>query len=220
MAWVPVASVALLVLALLYPVLRPRLSRGRRARSAHRGNVVHWYPNYDEDLRYEPLHSEDIVPIRRDSLKRFGYTESSQFAIVPRTFRGRVKGDSKLRLWTSSDEDLRPVWVCAWRQPLDLPLVAEPPLSTVQLSREHLARICSGPVSPIDTAPSSEHAARARVEISPGEWNLEADSGARDNDHDQSTSENEEPLQAGSSALEPLQHMARRKRRRSRKKRP
>lgn len=139
MAWVPATIAALVLLVLLYPLLSPRLRRGRRARQAHRGGVVHLYPNYDEDLRYEPRHDDDIMPVSRAGLESFGYHSGGESAVVPRTFRGRVAGDEKVRLWSSHDESLRPVWVCTW-QSVELPGVAPTTRPMVSLTREFLER--------------------------------------------------------------------------------
>jgi len=139
MAWVPATISALVLLALLYPLLSPRLRRGRRARKAHRGGVVHLYANYDEDLRYEPLHDDDIMPVSRADFERFGYHPRGESAVVPRTFRGRVAGDEKVRLWSSNDESLRPVWVCTW-QSVELPGVAPTTRSVAGLTKEFLKK--------------------------------------------------------------------------------
>jgi hypothetical protein len=143
MAWIPAALAVVLVLAVSFPFLMPRLTRGRRARKAHRGDVVHLYANYDDDLRFEPRHERDIVAVARRELEAFGYRPGSESAVVPRTFRGRVAGDERLRLWTPRDESLRPVWVCTWHG-VELPRV-EAPAGTATLTREFLATAGSPP---------------------------------------------------------------------------
>lgn len=114
MTWAPVALAALLLAAIAYPFLAPRLRREMRARETHRGHVVHVYVNYDEDLHFEPREENDILPVARRELERFGYSPADETAVVPRTFRRRIAGDEHLRLWNPSDASLRPVWVCTW----------------------------------------------------------------------------------------------------------
>ena len=114
MSWLPVVFAALLLMAVLYPFAAPFLARERRGRRAHRGGVVHWYPNYDESMQFEPRMERDIIPVTRSDLHGLGYRPGSEDAVVPRTFRHRVPGDVRFRLWTSPDESLRPLWICCW----------------------------------------------------------------------------------------------------------
>lgn len=120
---------------------------------AHRGDVVHLYANYDEDLRFEPRHERDIMAVARRELDAFGYRPGSESAVVPRTFRGRVPGDARIRLWTPRDESLRPVWICTWHG-VELPHV-EAPAGTVTLTREFLARVEIAPASVVPQGPAS-----------------------------------------------------------------
>lgn len=144
MSWVPVAFAALLLAAVLYPVAAPFLARERRARHAHRGGVVHWYPNYDEAMQFEPRMDRDIIPVTRGDLERLGYRPGFEDAVVPRTFRRRVPGDDRFRLWTSTDESLRPVWICCWKRPEFAPADAER-TDAATLTREMLLGIHTGP---------------------------------------------------------------------------
>lgn len=149
MTWVPVALAALLLLAVAYPLIEPFLSRERRARRAHRGRVVHWYPNYDEDLRFEPRHEADIVAVRRSGLLHLGYAPGSRTVVVPRTFRRRVAGDANLQLWRSHDETLRPVWICDWHG-REIHAASLPALDVLPLTHALLLRIDSGPAPAFD----------------------------------------------------------------------
>lgn len=178
MSWVPAAFVLLLLVAVLYPLLEPRLTQGRRARRAHRGGVVHWYPNYDEHMQFEPRLERDIIPVRRDDLADLGYRESQETAIVPRTFRKRIAGDLRFRLWIAEDEALRPIWICCWQGVDPLP---RGDARVFRLTRELLHRVDSAPL------PSLLEAARdlpddETVESALRDWesegDLEGDSGA------------------------------------------
>ncbi|MGK2855697.1 MAG: hypothetical protein ACSLFQ_00685 [Thermoanaerobaculia bacterium] len=110
-----VAVAALLLLAVvLGPILVRRLRLARRERAVHLDGGCHWYANYDEDLRYEPQSRADIVRLRRDELLDRGYRATEDVQVVPRTFRHRVPGDVKIRLWTSSQPETKPLWLCEW----------------------------------------------------------------------------------------------------------
>lgn len=151
MTWAPVALAALLLLAVAYPLIEPFLSRERRARRVHRGGVVHWYPNYDEDLQFEPRHEADIVAVRRSELLHLGYAPGSSSVVVPRTFRRRVAGDANLQLWRSRDETLRPVWICDWHG-REIHTASQPVPDVLPLTHALLLRIDSGPAPALDDA--------------------------------------------------------------------
>jgi hypothetical protein len=139
MSWVPVAFAALLLAAVLYPVVAPFVARKRRARHAHRGGIVHWYPNYDDAMQFEPTMDVDIIPVVRHELERMGYSPASDDALVPRTFRRRIPGDVRFRLWTSADASLRPVWICCW-QGFDLAHGDTGNTGMIHLTRDMLLR--------------------------------------------------------------------------------
>lgn len=141
MSWVPAAFAALLLLVVLYPFVEPHLTRERRARRAHRGGIVHWYPNYDEEQQFEPRMDRDIIPIHRSDLTRFGYHAGLEIAVVPRTFRNRVPGDGRFQLWKPQDESLRAIWICCWHG-VEFP--GESAGDTMSLTRSMLLRADTG----------------------------------------------------------------------------
>lgn len=109
------AVLALLLLAIvLSPIVMRRFRLARRERAVHLGGSCHWYANYDEELRYEPQSGADIVRVLRDDVLRRGYAPTSEVQITPRTFRHRVPGDSKIRLWKNGDASLPALWLCEW----------------------------------------------------------------------------------------------------------
>ena len=109
------AVLALLLLVIvLSPIVMERLRLARRERAVHRGGSCHWYANYDEELRYEPHSGADIVRLLRDEVLRRGYAPTSEVRIIPRTFRHRVPGDSKIRLWKNGDASSPALWLCEW----------------------------------------------------------------------------------------------------------
>ena len=136
MAWLYITVAVVIAVGVLVAVFASGSFGSRRGRHVHRGGTVHWYPNYDEDLRYEPLNESDIVAISRGDLVAFGYSSSSEEHVVPRTFRGRIPGDHRLRLWTSVNRDLRPIWVCV--SP-NIPELLASDVATIALSNELLA---------------------------------------------------------------------------------
>lgn len=109
------AVLALLLLVIvLSPIIMGRFRLARRERAVHLGGSCHWYANYDEELRYEPHSGADIVRVLRDEVLRRGYAPTSEVQIIPRTFRRRVPGDSKIRLWKNGDASLPALWLCEW----------------------------------------------------------------------------------------------------------
>lgn len=80
----------------------------------HLGGSCHWYANYDEELRYEPKRRSDIVRLTRPDILARGYRPTDDVQVVPRTFRHRVPGDTKIRLWRSEREAVPPLWLCEW----------------------------------------------------------------------------------------------------------
>ncbi len=139
MLWFSVALVALLLAALASPLFVSRVNKGRRARHAHRHGVVHWYPNYDIDLQFEPNHDRDVIAVSRADLTQLGYRPSDEHVRVPRTFRRHVPGDRTLSLWTAEDATLRPLWICSWRHRVDLPIARDDSNPTLRLDRAILA---------------------------------------------------------------------------------
>jgi hypothetical protein len=109
------AVLALLLLVIvLSPIILRRFRLARRERAVHRDGGCHWYANYDEDLRYEPHSHADIVRLPREDVLHRGYRPTEDVQIVPRTFRHRVPGDVKIRLWKNGDPDAIALWLCEW----------------------------------------------------------------------------------------------------------
>ena len=82
----------------------------RREWRAHAGDVRHCYCNFDEELRYEPSKTSDIVTITPEELN--GYIPTVELERIPRTFRNRIAGDRYIRLWRSGDPSKPPIWLC------------------------------------------------------------------------------------------------------------
>lgn len=109
------AVLALLLLVIvLAPIITRRFRLARRERAVHLDGSCHWYANYDEELRYEPRSGADIVRVLRDEVLRRGYAPTSEVQIIPRTFRHRVPGDSRIRLWKNGDASSPALWLCEW----------------------------------------------------------------------------------------------------------
>ncbi len=109
------AVLALLLLVIvLSPIILRRVRLARRERAVHRDGGCHWYANYDEDLRYEPHSHADIVRLPREDVLHKGYRPTEDVQIVPRTFRHRVPGDVKIRLWKNGDPNAIALWLCEW----------------------------------------------------------------------------------------------------------
>jgi len=174
MSWVPVAFAVLLLLVVVYPFVEPRLTQGRRARRAHRGGVVHVYPNYDEDLSFEPRMSEDIVAVRRIDLIDLGFQPRDESTVVPRTFRRRVAGDVHLELWKSTDHTLRGLWVCAWHG-VEVPITSVETAPHSRLTRQMLLRSNSGPLSPLKSDDIHDQLLHDPPELALAEWAEEGD---------------------------------------------
>jgi hypothetical protein len=107
------AALGLLVVV-LFPFVSGRLRAARRERAVHLGESCHWYANYDEELRYEPKRRHDIIRLTRPELLARGYRPTEDVQFVPRTFRYRVPGDWKIRLWRSDRNGAAPLWLCEW----------------------------------------------------------------------------------------------------------
>jgi hypothetical protein len=106
---------ALLLLAIaISPIVLRRLRAARRGRAVHLDGGCHWYANYDEDLRYEPHSHVDIVRLTREDVLARGYAPTDDVQAVPRTFRHRVPGDRRIRLWRKKDSPEAPLWLCEW----------------------------------------------------------------------------------------------------------
>ncbi len=120
----------------------------------HRHGVLHWYPNYDDDLRFEPKHDRDIIAVSRASLAQLGYEPTDDHVRVPRTFRRQVAGDRQLRLWKPKDATLRPVWICCWVHRVDLSSSRDDLNPTLQLDHTLLARADDNPSA--DTVVSTD----------------------------------------------------------------
>jgi len=103
-----------LLLVVVFPFVATRLRTARRGRAVHLGGSCHWYANYDEDLRYEPKRRSDIVRLTRSDVLARGYRPTDDVQLVPRTFRHRVPGDTKVRLWRSDRNGSSPLWLCEW----------------------------------------------------------------------------------------------------------
>lgn len=103
-----------LLAVVLFPIVSKRLRAARRGRAVHLGGSCHWYANYDEELRYEPKRRSDIVRLTRPDILARGYRPTDDVQVVPRTFRHRVPGDTKIRLWRSEREAVPPLWLCEW----------------------------------------------------------------------------------------------------------
>lgn len=109
------AVLALLLLVIvLSPVVMRRFRLARRERAVHLDGSCHWYANYDEDLRYEPHSGADILRVPRAEVLRRGYSPTSEVQLIPRTFRHRVPGDLKIRLWKNGDAAVPSLWLCEW----------------------------------------------------------------------------------------------------------
>lgn len=104
----------LLLLIVLSPIVMRRFRLARRERAVHLDGSCHWYANYDEELRYEPHSGADILRVPRDEVLRRGYSPTSEVQLIPRTFRHRVPGDLKIRLWKSGDAAVPSLWLCEW----------------------------------------------------------------------------------------------------------
>ncbi|MCM2314767.1 MAG: hypothetical protein NDJ92_06400 [Thermoanaerobaculia bacterium] len=154
------AVLALLLLVIvLSPIVMGRFRLARRERAVHLGGSCHWYANYDEELRYEPRSGADIVRVLRDDVLRRGYAPTSEVQVVPRTFRHRVPGDSKIRLWKNGDVASPPLWLCEWA------------MNPVRVSigvgdRESVAGVESGRVPTVAEFPP----AASPPTLDPGEW--------------------------------------------------
>jgi len=107
------AALGLLVVV-LFPFVSARLRAARRGRAVHLGGSCHWYANYDEELRYEPKRRSDIVRLTRSDVLARGFRPTDDVQVIPRTFRHRVPGDTKVRLWRSGTNGSPPLWLCEW----------------------------------------------------------------------------------------------------------
>lgn len=107
------AVLALLLLVIvLSPIAARRFRLARRERAVHLDGSCHWYANYDEDLRYEPQSGADILRVPREEVLRRGYAPTSEVQLIPRTFRHRVPGDQRIRLWKNGDAAVPSLWLC------------------------------------------------------------------------------------------------------------
>lgn len=109
------AALGLLVVV-LFPFVSKRLRAARRGRAVHLDGSCHWYANYDEDLRYEPRLRSDIIRLTRAEVIERSYRPTLESQVVPRTFRHRVPGDTRVRLWRSERQDAPPLWLCEWAE--------------------------------------------------------------------------------------------------------
>jgi hypothetical protein len=156
-----VAFVALgLLVVVLFPLVSRRLRAARRERAVHFGGSCHWYANYDEELRYEPKRRSDIVRLTRDDLRGRGYEPTGEVQLVPRTFRLRVPGDRRIRLWKSGARGVPPIWICEW---------ATDPVRLAIGERESVPGVETGPLPEPDwDAPAPPRSAAAGEVL--GSW--------------------------------------------------
>ena len=111
MRWLVIAMiVGLAVIA--YPSLAAALNRMWRKRRSHRGGLRHWYTNFDDRLQYEPVHDQDIVELSLSELDAAGYRPEGTIERIPRTFRHRIAGDHRIRLWRNPAAEAEARWIC------------------------------------------------------------------------------------------------------------
>ncbi len=180
------AGMAVLVFgALLYPAIVPVMRLRKREWRAHRGHVLHWYANFDENLHYEPCYEADIVPLTLSEVIRRGYSSTKIVMIVPRTLRGRVAGARQLTLWKSSAPDAAPMWLCTPPRAM-LSIAYAVDAGPDSPGRSSLPAVDSQPArrhEPLPDGPDVVPAAPLNWNLSPGASpDLEAPSGPRADD--------------------------------------